>query len=43
MSADREGLADHLFVNEGGVNVIHSCGGRNSYELKVYENHPNLT
>ena len=30
MSADREGLADHLCVNEGGVNVIHSCGGESN-------------
>ena len=27
MSADKEGLADHLCVNECGVNVTHSCGG----------------
>ena len=38
--SDREGLADHLCVNERGVNVIHSCGG-GIQELqlfrKVYE------
>ena len=40
--SDQEGLADHLCVNEGDVNVIHSCEGGILQLLRKYMKNKNI-